>query len=266
MKIGCNYSKELIELIEETEVEIDYIKVGAFKPFIDILDEIYLIKPMLIHGFGFFEHAGMDMNIYIDWDEINNTLLRYSSPHLGFHFSIYENDRLYKENEKDIVNNMIKTVKVWKSNLKIPLLIENMDYCPYYKDRLAALEICVKPNVISQACYEANVDLLFDIAHARVSAYHMKINIFEYINMLPLDRIKEIHMTGTQLVKGVGFVDSHLESKDSDYRILEYVLGKANPNVLTLEYGWPGEKYKFRTKKELIKDQLNKLRKMYINI
>jgi uncharacterized protein (UPF0276 family) len=262
MKIGCNYSKQLLELIEEDEVSIDYIKIGDFGPFKQSIDEAFLIKPLLIHGFGFYEHAGMKMNIDIDWDIMNERLIKYESPHLGLHFSLYKKDMNIYEDENKTISRMVATLKIWSNNIEIPLLIENIDYCPYYTNRLSSLKLVSKPEVITQVCEEVGIDLLLDIAHAKVSAYHLNQNIYDYIDSLPLHKVKEIHITGTEMKQDIGIIDSHLQLVDEDYKILNYVLSKSNPQILTLEYGWPGEEYAFRTKKEMIKLQLNKLKQL----
>lgn len=264
MKIGCNYSDELYELLSNNTIDIDYFKVGAFGPFINILDQIVKIKPLLIHGFGFFEHAGMDMGNKVDWYNINKMLQKYKSPHLAFHFSLYDNDIKGTYNDEILINHMINTVKVWSKNINVPLLIENMDYCPYYENRQSSLELSVRPEVISRACQEAKVELLLDIAHAKVSAYHLNVDIYDYLEQLPLERVREIHITGTEEDKNIGLIDSHLELTKKDYDLLEYVLEKSDPDIITLEYGWPGKDYTYRTKKHSIKEQLIKL-KNYLN-
>ena len=93
MKLGCNYSEELMLLIEEDAVEVDCIKMGYFQPFIGLHEEIVKKKPILIHGFGKHEHIGMvDPKRNNDWHHMNEILTQYDAPHLAVHFSIYDQD------------------------------------------------------------------------------------------------------------------------------------------------------------------------------
>lgn len=64
MLLGCNCSRELMDLIRENKVDVDYIKLGLFDMYADIVEESASIRPILLHGFGYDEYAGMHAFFY----------------------------------------------------------------------------------------------------------------------------------------------------------------------------------------------------------
>lgn len=263
MKLGCNYSEELVALLENQEADVDFIKIGYFGPFVGLHNDAREIKPLLIHGFGRFEHIGM-VHPYIgnDWTFMNTILEEYDAPHLAVHFSIYDHDLSGSEEVKERLENGIKA---FKDNLSVPLIIENMDYNPMYNRNCVCKE-AVDPCYITEVCEKYDIGMLLDTAHASVSAYHLKMDVYDYLKALPLDRVKEIHFIGTQMTNDQGLKDMHTPLTSRDYDLLEWLRDRCNPDIITLEYGWPGSDYKWRTDSEAIKLQLSEIRKRFCRI
>lgn len=260
MKLGCNYSEELMTLIDEESVDIDFIKIGYFGPFVGLHDKVASIKPILIHGFGKFEHIGMiDPLTNNDWRFMNDTLKKYNAPHLAVHFSIYDTDL---HGTSDIHNQLEQGIKIFKENLDIPLVIENMDYNPMYNRDCVRRE-AVDPKYISDLCEKYDINILLDTAHASVSAYHLKMDIYDYIEALPLHRVKEVHFVGTQMSNEQGLKDMHTPLTPRDYDLLDWLRDRCTPDIITLEYGWPGSVYSWRTDAEAIKIQLNEIKRRF---
>lgn len=260
MKLGCNYSEELMELLDEGEVAVDFIKIGYFGPFEGLHEEVSKVKPILIHGFGKYEHIGMvHPETGNDWTSMNAILERYHAPHLAVHFSIYDHDL----NGTDRIHERLENgVDAFKTNLDVPLIIENLDYNPMYNRDCVRRE-AVDPHYISKVCNEYDIGMLLDTAHASVSAYHLKMDIHDYLLQLPLHRVKEIHFVGTQMTNDQGLKDIHSPLTARDYDLLDWLKDKCNPEIITLEYGWPGAKFQWRTDKEAIKSQLQEIRKRF---
>lgn len=260
MKLGCNYSEELMLLIEENAVDVDCIKMGYFQPFMGLHEEIVKKKSILIHGFGKHEHIGMvDPKRNNDWQYMNDVLTQYESPHLAVHFSIYDQD-LHVVG--DIRKRLDQGVQIFKEHLDVPLIIENMDYNPLYTPHYVKPE-AVDPDFITEMCEKHDVGFLLDTAHASVSAYHLKMDVHDYLRRLPLNRVKEIHFIGTQMTEDKGLIDMHTPLTPRDYDLLDWLRYKCKPEIVTLEYGWPGSDFSWRTNKEEIKKQLIEIRKRF---
>ena len=255
MKLGCNYSKQLITLIDEEHLHVDLIKMGDFGPFTQVIDLVASKYPVLVHGFGWHEHLGMPFpEIANDFKHMNQRLAALRAPHLGVHLGIYDLE-LSKE---DVVGRVQHSIEVFKNGLNVPLLMENIDYNPYY-EKGTVDQLTATPSFIATMCERYDVNLLLDIAHAKVSADHIGMTLGHYLKELPLHRVKEIHFTGSRHDQKIGYIDTHEEPNKEDYVILEWLLSRTKPDVLTLEYGWPGKEYLHRTKKDVIHHHIQRL-------
>ncbi|WP_238886939.1 hypothetical protein [Clostridium sp. YIM B02551] len=92
MKIGCNWSRALKVLLERDAVNVDYIKSGAFGNFNKAFSTMRSLRPILIHGLGYFENAGTPNLEIIDFKWANEVINKCGSPHYGFHLAIRNED------------------------------------------------------------------------------------------------------------------------------------------------------------------------------
>jgi uncharacterized protein len=127
------------------------------------------------------------------------------------------------------------------------LIVENLDYCPG-----GAYEYICEPQFIAAVLAETDAGLLLDLAHARVSAARMGMPIGVYLAQLPLDRVRQIHISGPRPRDGV-LADAHEPLLDEDYALLRDVLRQTKPQALTLEY--------FRDEVTLL-EQIGRLRQL----
>lgn len=260
MKYGCNYSKELIRLIEEENSCCDYIKIGAFGDTLEFLEEAKSYKPLLIHGFGWFERGGMTTTSIMDFDLMNQTLIQYKSPHIGMHAIAYDNDVKLVDH---LLKHMVGIFKEISEKLLVPLIIENMDFSKAYEYETTVLET-VKPEFISELLETADLGMLLDTSHALVSSYQLGIDIYDYLERLPLERIKEIHITGSFYSNDEGYKDIHGIMNETDIDIAKFlashprIVNACNLEYITLEYG--GLK---NTSQEAIKRQLKQLKTIF---
>lgn len=258
MKLGCNYSDALMKAMAMGEADVDYIKIGYFPPFMGLHDSVVAKRPLLIHGFGYHEHIGMaGAEEGNNWDEMNAVLTRYGSPHLAVHLAYYARDRQHCSSMEACVD---ESLAAFKRHLAHPVLVENIDYNPGYAKGVVEGKIA-DPGYIREVCERHDTDLLLDIAHAAVSASHLGMGLQDYIRALPLERVREIHATGHGWSREMGILDNHEMLGKDDYAILDFILERSKPAILTLEYGWPGEDFLYRSDYDKLLIQLAELRK-----
>jgi uncharacterized protein (UPF0276 family) len=75
-------------------------------------------------------------------------------------------------------------------------------------------------------------------------------DIRDYVKSLPLDRVVQVHVSGPRM-QGGGLVDAHETLQATDYELLDFVLARTDPKVVTLEY---------IREREALRDQLGHLR------
>lgn len=266
MLFGCNYSKELVKLIEEDQVDIDYIKLSLYDYFKEGFEISKALRPVLIHGVdpGVPERIGVKSMGGIDWDRINQDIENYRSPHLGVHLesrlSDWDNETVDLD-ESTVLARLINGAQIWKEKIVKPILLENVPYSNYYASK-GMIEYVSEPHLITRICEETDVGFLLDISHARVTAWYKQEDIFSYLSKLPLERVAEIHLAGPLMTEDTGLRDRHLEVSEIDYQILEWVLQRTNPYVVTLEYGGPGPHFEWRSDINAIARQLQRIKKV----
>lgn len=262
MKIGCNLSTELVELIDEKKVSVDYVKIALSKSDEEIPVWYKKYGKLLLHGVGtdIPQHTGTTKLSGVDWNQVKDKVKFCDSSLIGLHCGTYHSDW----DEEEVTFEMVKermgfSLELWKENLDLEIIIENVPFTPYYEiNSPNIVKHSVSPKLISELCSEYEVGLLLDLAHAKVAASGLGLPIIDYLLALPLERVKEIHTVGTRTTDD-GLRDNHLEMTGEDYEILEFVLGMTKPEIVTLEYGGFGEHYSCRSDKNAIERQLKKI-------
>ncbi len=117
-----------------------------------------------------------------------------------------------------------------KETLGVPLLLENLNY-----NATGAYEHICEPEVIRTVLAATDTYLLLDLAHAQVSASRLGFALDEYLAKLPLERVKQLHISSPRLI-GKTFADVHETLREPDYKLLERILRQTEPWAVTLEY------------------------------
>lgn len=93
-----------------------------------------------------------------------------------------------------------------------------------------------EPALIAELVEATGADLLLDLAHAQVSASRLGYALESYLQRLPLERVRQLHISGPRH-DGTTLFDAHEPLREADYTLLAWVLNETDPAVLTLEYG-----------------------------
>jgi len=235
MKIGCNWSEALKFLLEKDTMIIDYIKYGVFKDFYEQFSIIHSMCPTLLHGLGHSEHTGMKSMDMIDFNLANRLIKDCNSPHYGLHLAIENSDMYPDMTDEDIHKHMSKQIQVFKKNISVPLLLENVPDSP--QDRIVFDHFpYFMPEQLNKLFKENDVSFLLDLTHAKITARYHNWDIHDYIRQLPLNRVVEIHVNGSGYDKEGFPADTHQSMENEDYELLEWVLHYTNPDIVTLEY------------------------------
>jgi uncharacterized protein (UPF0276 family) len=94
------------------------------------------------------------------------------------------------------------------------------------------------PAFTSEVVTETGCGFLLDLAHARVAAHYEGVPAHDYLLQLPLDSLVEIHVSGPRPgpYPDGRLVDAHQPMQEADYQLLAWVLARARPRAVTLEY------------------------------
>lgn len=248
------------QLLDAGQLELDYLEVHG--PNVEDTRAVYPDKPMVLHNALYqwsLTHAeGLQYKnaAHITQQRLTQSRSPWYSLHLGF--STEEVD-FYDEAMQAISplqpRELVKERCVLRLNqmkmfVSVPILIENLDYNP-----TNAYEYVCEPGFIRQALEETDTGLLFDLAHARVTAHAFGMPVEEYIDQLPLDKVRQIHLNRPGWREG-RLVDAHLAMEEDDYHLFEQVLKRCQPWSVTLEYNHDRER---------IPPQINRIREILNN-
>jgi len=241
IKIGCNWSAELLDLIRGGQVDVDYIKSWASEEFEKQIETLRALRPILLHGLGYSEYLGMASFDVIDFQRANRLIAQCGSPHYGAHLAMNRNDMPSNMSDEDIYNYFSERIQIFKKNICVPLLLENS---PDFPPEVQALIIknndpyfiaYTEPEKVNKLLFDNDVYLLLDLTHAQITCLYKKWDIHDYLQSMPLRRVKEIHVNGLGHKEEFPY-DPHRAMNDEDYELLDWVLGYCEPEIVTLEY------------------------------
>lgn len=235
-KLGCNWSPALRNLILSNSINIDYIKAGEQSNFNELINIIRSLRPVLLHGgIGFSLRTGMANLNKVDFTHLNRLIKRCDSPQYGIHIALTQNENHGMYTEEEIFLKMSSVINEFKGLLSVPLLIENTPDCSVDR-RFYKFVPYVFPDQINKLLHDNDVSLLLDITHAKITARFRGWDVYGYINSLLLNRVREIHINGCGVEKKDVLMDSHQAMEDEDFALLDWVLSRTNPQIISLEY------------------------------
>ncbi len=232
------------QLLAAGELEVEYLETTG--PLVDSAVESFPGQRLLLHN-SVWNWSLSHTDALHQQDVLPRTLamidrmqVPWLSIHLGFSAEEVTFDGWMQPvnetlPESQLVETITATLRAFAAALPVPLLIENLDYNPG-----GAYESICHPAFIAAVLETAEVDFLFDLAHARVSASRLRMSIEAYVAQLPLHRIRQLHISGPRWRDGL-LTDTHDNLLDDDYALLEQLLAQSQPQAVTLEYGKDAE-------------------------
>jgi hypothetical protein len=262
--LGANGTDAMKALLTQGwQTAVDYLKVGPFQGR-EAIASLAQQCPLLLHLddtlSGHETWPRETLATLDDWVALTGT--PWTSEHIGFSVAATDLDgALITQATSDLLPydvalaNIIRNGRALAAHLAVPLLLENIPLFP----NLAHLHVC-EPAFVSQVIAETDCGLLLDLAHARVTADVLGYDVREYLLALPLERVVEIHLSGPRPVAQVdarrqalvrenarsiqhllpftddNLMDAHEALQEEDYALLEWALGRCQPQAISLEY------------------------------
>ena len=268
MEFAVNYSPMLAGLVSAGQVQVDRFKCPAWP---DLLREAQATRPVYVHfplvigeGHGMpideerKQHA--DLDFYAGVLESTGTPLLNTHLHptaAAYSFPLHSLDAAHA---RLLVDGALRDLEPLIRRFGAErVIVENVVPDASHPHLLAA------PEVLQRILEETGCGFLFDISHARLAAVQLGLEARAYIAMLPLDKIRELHVTGIQrfeghwvdLLRGVkdpiwnlermtGRMIDHLPMTETDWTFYRWAMGCirdgewGRPWVAAYEYGGVG--------------------------
>ena len=230
--LGVRWSEAARDALEL----VDFIEINGWTP----VDELPELRRVLHNVDMDFSLTAPDIATAAWLAHLEAAVARSGTPWLSLHLGFsaarvqFDNGMLPRSPVLDAATTLERIVaaaRYARERLSVPLLLENLDY-----NGGGAYEHICEPDFIAAVIEAVDCGLLLDLAHLRVSATDLGQDPRDYIARLPLERLVELHVSGPRQV-GARLEDTHHELADVDEELLRWVLARARPRALVLEYG-----------------------------
>ena len=245
MKIGCNYYREVQQLLDDGKIDFDYFKYPAevfhmgimedLDVFEDFCTKLTAKRPILLHGLYPAPHDLSSPTLQADFNyETASRLIKMTkTPGVSFHPTLSRISDLAIPFAK-IFGTIISNgafIKEKYAHMDF-VSIENADYIRWGD--------LIKPEVITELLNETGCDFLLDISHAYCASMELDINYHDYLKSLPLEKVAEIHINGW--LENENGRMCHTIIHEEAYQALREVLQHCKPKIITVEYGRPDDR------------------------
>lgn len=131
---------------------------------------------------------------------------------------------------QDAVDHVSERIRIVQDYLERPLAIENVSY---YTPVAAEMS---EESFISQIVEKSGCNLLLDVNNVYVNAFNHKYDAKKFIESLPLDKVRYIHIAGHEQVSPDTIIDTHGQPIiDPVFDLFEWTIEKINPVPILLE-------------------------------
>ena len=236
IKIACNYTTELTNLLDQAECEVDFIKYPSlandegfsdYNIYMKNIRDIRKYKPVLYHG-SFPANIFIGSKDFIDNFELSafQEICTATDTHgISLHFAGGDCKMSKEETIETAVENLLYIRSSFPDMSFIA--IENLAKTknPHEQDA----------DVISEIVEKANINFLYDISHAFKYTYDNGIDFHQYVSKLPLHKVHEVHINGWKIKNGD--VQAHMCIQEDLYEHIEWIARETPVKIMTLEYG-----------------------------
>lgn len=257
MELAINYSTQAVELLQKGKIRLDRFKCADWP---DMIADASKLAPIYVH---FPLEAGLKQRKPVDHDAVAAMRDQTRTPIINTHLIAYAGDA---QSDAEIEAAMIAQVGALVERFGAASVVaENI---PYYERGLKRpyARVCVDPALIRRVLDETGCGLLLDISHARIAAMNLGLEPKAYIESLPVDRLRELHVTGIDTVDG-RLLD-HMPFSNEDWKWIEWAMDRihsgawATPWCVAFEYGGIGKPFAWRSEKRVIEEQFPRLHEL----
>jgi len=289
MEFAVNYSFAAADLLRQGQIQVDLFKCPAWPDLIASVQKVY---PVYVHfslrvGPGISNAIDMETGQPADWRKVETLLTQTNTPFINVHLAPSPEDypdipadTTEPEHIKMLTERMVQDVQAVVKRLGPERVIVENDHA----SRGRLLRPAHLPETIRRVVEESGCGFLFDLSHARLAAHDLNMDIGEYINGLPIEHIREIHVTGIQRVEGhwinmaqklgvdadtiqavAGQLVDHLPMTDEDWEFVAWAMEQVHKGVwghpwaVTFEVGGVSGLYEAVAEKDVLAAQIPQL-------
>jgi uncharacterized protein (UPF0276 family) len=204
MDFAVHYSRAAADLLAAGRVAFDRYKVPAWP---DLIDTIGTSHPLYVHfplrvGRGTGDAIDTETGQPADWGKVEQLLARTGTPFVNLHLEATTGDHpglpphsADPAHIAHIAESLLRDIASVAARFGPErVILENIP-----DDGVLVLPAYL-PQVIRDVVVASGCGFLLDLSHARLAALQLGIDPRDYIAALPIERTREIHLTGIQLL------------------------------------------------------------------
>jgi len=263
MPFAINWSPEAAALLDEGAIEIDLYKCPIWP---DVVEKAQSQRPAYTHfplGIGRNEQSKWDFAQMETW--LHQTETRFVNSHIIPSTPHFPQDI----GLDDLSEALTKEVEILVQQFGADrVIIENCPYFPF-GIRDGYIPQGMEPQLFCDITAATGCGMLLDVAHAVLTCEKLERDWQTYIAALPVQRIREMHLTGI----GTWFTGErgdHMPLTANDWTVATWCFeqiqtGKwATPQVLAFEYGGIGKLKEWcGSDKDVIAEQVPRLHELF---
>lgn len=226
--VGLSYRQAYQDDLEFIKEEVDFLEIV---PELFKNDESELLK--LSNMFEIFPHS-LSLSVGTDYELSMEKILQYKK-FLEITQSDCISDHLCLSNAgetelldfiptpftEEAINIVGKKSDKIKKECDLPLILENITYLFEWPES-EMNEI----TFITEILKHDNTYLLLDVTNLYINSYNLKYDPFQFIDKLPIEKIKYLHVSGCHKNKEI-LIDSHSQPINKEvWELLDYIKNK----------------------------------------
>lgn len=239
VQLTSDLSGPLLGLLSDDQAPIDGVEVGSWFSVRELCAYRLMLPdlPFYFHGGDLIEQVGVMPGAT---SRIAAYVRCTGSPWVSMHLTmrlpglvrlmLRRGWRMPLPDIRRAVRRLMRQVKRLAATTGVPVLLENVEPLPFQGS-----EFEVQPQQIADVVQGADCGFVLDIGHARVAANVLDLGVQDYLQSLPMERVQQVHVSGPRLHNG-RLADVHESLQEIDYELLDFVLARTQPQVVTLEY------------------------------
>ncbi len=260
MKFAINYSKPAAELLDAGTIKVDLFKCPEWP---ELLEEIEPKYPLYFH---FCLIAGRGNLRTADLNFITGMMQKTATPNLNIHlgpdgrkFDNIPLASLLPHHANLLAGAMLDDIAWIRERFDLNRIV--LENCPWSTRHDYPIPAgAFLPHVVARVVRESGGGFLLDIAHALLSAKWLNMDVYDYLNQMPVEVLRELHVSGTKEIEP-GLWTDHYPLREEDWTVTRWVFDRIaagdwpRPQMASFEYGGLGPRFETRTDPTVIARQ-----------
>lgn len=264
MRLAVNWSPAAEKLVLEGKIDVDLWKCSDWP---ELVGPALKTRPAYVH---FPIHTSADFNV--DWAKVRGWMDITGTKNVNMHlvatrkdFPDIPFDSRDPAHRERVITMMVDCIERAGKEMGIERIVcENLPSARADDEEHPwPIFAAIDPLTVREAILRSGARLLLDLDHARNAADLLGMDAKEYVEILPVDRIGELHMSGVQ--QQGDRLEDHMGLSAECWTYVDWAIGEmhagrwATPDICAFEYGGIGPVFRDRCNPAVLEAQVPRL-------